>query len=176
MGYLEEALALDPENPAIIDSMGWVLFNLGDYDAALDLLEQAFELYPDPEVAAHIIDTQLALGNREMALDMLREQLEEHPDSPHLQELDQRRDLFVAYEMLWWVESGGLPRCLQGLPQLRQLMSVYILEEDLLGGLSADEVKADLDYLALLEKDEGLREAERRFQHVLRLLRESHRE
>ena len=90
VGYLEEALALEPENPAIIDSMGWVLFNLGDYDAALEHLERAFELYPDPEVAAHIIDTQLALGNREVALEMLREQLEQHPDSPHLQELDQR--------------------------------------------------------------------------------------
>ena len=28
-------MALQPENPAIIDSMGWVLFNLGDYEAAL---------------------------------------------------------------------------------------------------------------------------------------------
>ena len=88
--YLEEALALDPENPAIIDSMGWVLFKLGDYDAALTQLERAFELYPDPEVAAHIIDTQWALGNREIALDMLQDQLEQHPDSSHLQELDQR--------------------------------------------------------------------------------------
>ncbi|MGI9259226.1 MAG: tetratricopeptide repeat protein, partial [Gammaproteobacteria bacterium] len=90
VGYLEEALALEPQNPAIIDSMGWVLFNLGDYDVALEHLERAFELYPDPEVAAHIIDTQLALGNQEIALEMLREQLEQHPDSPHLQELDQR--------------------------------------------------------------------------------------
>ncbi len=89
-GYLEDALAIEPDNPAIIDSMGWVLFNLGDYDAALTHLERAFELYPDPEVAAHIIDTQWALGQQELALDMLREQLEQHPDSPHLQELDQR--------------------------------------------------------------------------------------
>lgn len=90
LGFLEDALALEPENPAIIDSMGWVLFNLGDFDAALAHLERAFELYPDPEVAAHIIDTQWALENREVALEMLREQLAEHPDSTHLQELDQR--------------------------------------------------------------------------------------
>ena len=88
--YLEKALALEPDNPAIIDSMGWVLFNLGDFEAALGHLEQAYELFPDAEVAAHIVDTQWALGNQEEALQLLRQKLEENPESTHLQELDQR--------------------------------------------------------------------------------------
>jgi tetratricopeptide (TPR) repeat protein len=88
--YLEQALALAPNNPAIIDSMGWVLFNLGDYEAALTHLERAYELFPDPEVAAHIVDTQWALGNQEIALELLQQKLQETPDSRHLQELDQR--------------------------------------------------------------------------------------
>jgi len=90
LGYLEEALALEPDNAAIIDSMGWVLFNLGDYEAALGHLERAYEIFPDPEVAAHIVDTHWSLGNREQALELLQQKLQESPDSPHLKELDQR--------------------------------------------------------------------------------------
>jgi len=91
--YLTEALALEPANPAIIDSMGWVLFNLGDYEAALSLLQRAYELFPDAEVAAHIVDTQWALGNHEQALELLQQKLRENPESRHLKELDQRLPL-----------------------------------------------------------------------------------
>ena len=88
--YLRRALAAEPDNPAIIDSMGWVLFNLGEYEAALDYLQRAFTLFPDPEVAAHIVDTHWALGNKQQALQLLRESLEEHADSVHLLELQRR--------------------------------------------------------------------------------------
>ena len=98
--------------------------------------------------------------------------LPQSPDKPFLRQLDRRRDVFVPYEMLWWVRTEDLPLCLQKWPQLRQLMSVYILEDELLGSLKPDEVQADLNYLALLEKDEPLHEAERRFQHVLNVVRE----
>jgi hypothetical protein len=94
------------------------------------------------------------------------------PDKSLLEQLDRRRDVFVPYEMLWWVRAEDLRLCLQEWPQLRQLMSVYILEDELLGSLKPEEVQADLEYLALLEKDEPLHEAERRFQHVLNVVRE----
>ena len=88
--YLRRALAAEPDNPAIIDSMGWVLFHLGELESALDYLERAFALFPDPEVAAHIVDTHWALGNRERALELLEESLEEHAGSEHLLEVRQR--------------------------------------------------------------------------------------
>lgn len=90
LGYLQKALALEPNNAAIIDSMGWVLFNLGNFESALVHLERAYELFPDPEVAAHIVDTQWALGNHDLALQLLRQKLEESPESVHLRELTQR--------------------------------------------------------------------------------------
>ena len=90
LDLLRRALAAEPDNPAIIDSMGWVLFHLGDHEAALGYLERAFALFPDPEVAAHIVDTHWALGNREQALELLRESLEENADSEHLLEVQQR--------------------------------------------------------------------------------------
>ena len=88
--YLRRALAAEPDNPAIIDSMGWVLFHLGELESALGYLERAFTLFPDPEVAAHIVDTHWALGNREQALQLLNESLQDHTDSEHLLEVQQR--------------------------------------------------------------------------------------
>ncbi len=87
---LRRALATEPDNPAIIDSMGWVLFHLGELESALEYLERAFALFPDPEVAAHIVDVHWALGNREQAMQLLNESLRDHADSEHLLEVRQR--------------------------------------------------------------------------------------
>lgn len=89
-GYIRRALAMDPDNPAIIDSMGWVLFKLGDYAAALDYLERAYRLYNDPEVVAHLVDTHWMLGDRAAALELLEAGLKEFPDSRHLLEVNKR--------------------------------------------------------------------------------------
>jgi tetratricopeptide (TPR) repeat protein len=91
--YIQQALTLEPDNAAIIDSMGWVLFHLGDHEAALDYLQRAFELFPDPEVAAHIIDVYLALGDRREAEAVLSRELAQHPDDPHLKDVQQRHGL-----------------------------------------------------------------------------------
>jgi tetratricopeptide (TPR) repeat protein len=51
---IERAYKLSPDNPAIIDSMGWVLFRMGKREEALPHLRRAFELQRDAEVAAHL--------------------------------------------------------------------------------------------------------------------------
>jgi Tfp pilus assembly protein PilF len=89
-GYIERALNLEPDNAAIIDSMGWVLFHLGDHEAALDYLQRAYELFPDPEVAAHIVDVYWALGDEAEAHELLQRQLAEHPGDVHLEDARQR--------------------------------------------------------------------------------------
>ncbi|MFO7285919.1 MAG: tetratricopeptide repeat protein [Gammaproteobacteria bacterium] len=88
--YIQKALAMDPDNAAIIDSMGWVLFKLGDYESAFDYLDRAYRLEPDPEIAAHLVDVHWALGQREKALELLDAALEKNPDSRHLHEVDRR--------------------------------------------------------------------------------------
>ncbi len=89
-GYIEQALNLEPDNAAIIDSMGWVLYHLGDHAAALEHLLRAYALFPDPEVAAHIIDVRWALGEHGAARELLELQLGEHPGDPHLEDVKQR--------------------------------------------------------------------------------------
>lgn len=89
-GYIQRALAMDPESGAILDSMGWVLFRLGEYELALDYLERAYRALEVTEVEAHLIDVHWARGDRELALRMLDEALAEAPDDPFLKEVESR--------------------------------------------------------------------------------------
>lgn len=91
--YIERALALDPNNPAILDSMGWVLFNLGEWTAALGYLERAYALEADPEIAAHLVRTHLALGNRAQAESILARALEGDPEDERLNRLSSELEL-----------------------------------------------------------------------------------
>src|SRR6056297_213081 len=64
---IETALALEPENPAILDSMGWVLFKLGRAEEGLPYLRDAAEAEPHPEIVAHLIEVLWALDLRDEA-------------------------------------------------------------------------------------------------------------
>lgn len=70
-GYISAALALDPDNPAILDSKGWVLFNLGRIEEALDYLQRSYLALGDEEVAKHLIHALRALGLEQEAQDIL---------------------------------------------------------------------------------------------------------
>ena len=80
-GYIEKALRLDPNNPAILDSMGWVLFLEGQLEPALDYLSRAWAAFPDPEVAAHYGEALWMNGAEEQARIIWQEGLEQ--DSNH---------------------------------------------------------------------------------------------
>ena len=60
---IKRAYLLNPGDPATIDSMGWVLFKLGQSEEALAFLEKAHGILPDPEIAAHLGEVQWAMGN-----------------------------------------------------------------------------------------------------------------
>ena len=51
---VERALELAPGTPAFLDSLGWVAFQRGAYEAALPPLREAFERRGDGEIAAHL--------------------------------------------------------------------------------------------------------------------------
>lgn len=60
---IERALSLEPDEPAILDSMGWVLYRTGRYDEALTYLTRAYAEFPDPEVAAHLGEVLWVTGD-----------------------------------------------------------------------------------------------------------------
>jgi tetratricopeptide (TPR) repeat protein len=51
--YIKRAAALVPDDPAILDSLGWVSYRLGEMDEAIKWLSKAFEKLQDAEIAAH---------------------------------------------------------------------------------------------------------------------------
>ncbi len=53
-GYILKAAQLLPDDPAILDSLGWVYFRLGEFEDAIKWLSRAFEQLEDAEIAAHL--------------------------------------------------------------------------------------------------------------------------
>ncbi len=81
---IRKALKLKPEDPAILDSMGWVHYNLGDDLLALQYLLRAYEHYPDPEIATHLGLVYWRLGQSDNAQKIWREALQRDPDNTQI--------------------------------------------------------------------------------------------
>ncbi|MDH4373021.1 MAG: tetratricopeptide repeat protein [Verrucomicrobiota bacterium] len=66
---IEQALKAEPENPAYMDSMGWVLFKLGKHSEALDWLLKARQRMtePDATVLDHVGDAAAACARWDLA-------------------------------------------------------------------------------------------------------------
>ena len=79
---IERALALSPGDPAILDSLGWVYYKLGQYDESEALLREAHQAFPDPEVAAHLGEVLWVQGRQFEARDVWRDGLNRVPDHP----------------------------------------------------------------------------------------------
>lgn len=81
---IEQAHKLNPEDPAVLDSLGWVNFRQGQLDVAEHLLRQALESFPDAEVAAHLGEVLWANGKQREARKVWAAALANDPDSPIL--------------------------------------------------------------------------------------------
>ncbi len=65
LGMVQRAVAANPQSGAMIDSLGWAHYRLGDYKKAVELLEQAVELEAgDPEINNHLGDAYWRVGRR----------------------------------------------------------------------------------------------------------------
>ena len=84
---ISKALSLNPEEPAIIDSMGWVLYRRGDLAGAEKYLRKAWSKMNDPEVASHLAQVLIDLGNRAEASATLKKALLVNPENTVLLEL-----------------------------------------------------------------------------------------
>jgi tetratricopeptide (TPR) repeat protein len=87
---IKKALQNDPENVAIIDSMGWVLHKLARHKEALPYLEKAYAGFPDHEVAAHLVEVLAVLDRRDEALRILQASEKENPGSDLLHDVRAR--------------------------------------------------------------------------------------
>lgn len=81
---IAQALELTPEDPFIMDSMGWVEFRLGKFKEAETLLRQAYALRPDVEIATHLGEVLWVRGKKSEAQQLLRAALAKEPDNETL--------------------------------------------------------------------------------------------
>jgi len=78
---VRRALGIMPDNPMTIDSLGWVRFKQGDSKGALTLLERAYNISHDSEIAAHWGEALWASGNQAQARKVWAAALAREPDS-----------------------------------------------------------------------------------------------
>ena len=83
-GLIYRALLMEPNNFYILDSMGWVLFRLGRNEEAMEYLEKAYAVRPDPEIASHMVHILASSGNKGKARQILRDNLRKFPKDEHL--------------------------------------------------------------------------------------------
>lgn len=81
---IEKALKIAPDDAMIVDSMGWVLYRLGDLERSRELLARAYALMPDAEIGAHLGEVLWKLGRTAEADRIWREALARAPDNETL--------------------------------------------------------------------------------------------
>ncbi len=80
-----QAYQLDPTDPSILDSMGWVEYRRGNPRKALVWLRKAYAKAEDAEVAAHLGEVLWVLGQRDEARTILDKAQQKEPDNEVLQ-------------------------------------------------------------------------------------------
>jgi len=87
---IKRALALRPEDPAILDSFGWVLFRMGQHEESLLRLKKAYALHPNDEVAAHIGEVLWTIGKQKEAEDIWNQGLKLNTNSSFIEKTRKR--------------------------------------------------------------------------------------
>jgi len=81
---IEKAYKLQPDDPFILDSLGWVYFRMGNTNEAIKHLQTAYSQRPDPEIAAHYGEVLWSAGNRDEARKIWNAALSENPNHESL--------------------------------------------------------------------------------------------
>ena len=87
---ISAALKSEPDNPAILDSLGWLEFRRGMLPAALPLLERAYRLDQDGDIGAHWGEVLWAMGDKVKARETWNRALMVDPDNALVKAAQQR--------------------------------------------------------------------------------------
>ncbi len=90
LALITRALALKPTSAAILDSMGWVQYRLGNYPRAVEYLRKALALQPDAEIASHLGEVLWVMGEQEQARRVWKQAQQRDPESQYIREVMQR--------------------------------------------------------------------------------------
>ena len=87
---ITRAMEIAPEDPFIMDSMGWVKFRMGDTAAAEDFLKRAYRKRPEADIAAHLGEVLWARGQKDEARAIWKEAAAREPNNSTLLETTRR--------------------------------------------------------------------------------------
>jgi tetratricopeptide (TPR) repeat protein len=87
---IQQAIALKPDDPAIMDSLGWVEYRRGNLANALLMLDKAYKIFPDAEIAAHLGEVLWQSGLEQQAREIWHKALSAQPDRVIIQHTIER--------------------------------------------------------------------------------------
>jgi len=90
MAYIQRAHEQLPEDAAILDSMGWAYYRLGDLVRAESFLRRAQTMMPEAEITAHLVEVLWKLGRHEEARRLYQSAVEQDPDNEFLERVARR--------------------------------------------------------------------------------------
>ena len=84
--YLERAIKIAPNNPNYMDSMGWLLYQMGKIDEAISMLEKAYGISQDIDIAIHYSQALWSKGKKKQAVSILNKALAIEPNNKAVKE------------------------------------------------------------------------------------------
>ena len=81
---IQAALSQVPQDPFVTDSLGWVLFRLGEHEQAIEVLQRAWASRSDAEIAAHLGEVLWTVGRQDEAKQTWAQGLALSPDNDTL--------------------------------------------------------------------------------------------
>ncbi len=88
--YLQRAIKLQPNEPAIMDSFGWLQFKLGNHSQAVKYLQSAYEKQNSGEIAAHLCEVLWVMNKKEDAQKLFDDALKIAPEDTDLLDFKKR--------------------------------------------------------------------------------------
>ena len=93
LAYIQRAHEQLPDDAAILDSMGWAYYRLGDLERAEHYLRRAQNLLLEGEITAHLVEVLWQMGRREEAERLYRDAIKKSPDNEFLKRVARRFSL-----------------------------------------------------------------------------------
>lgn len=94
-GFVEQALKFAPDDPSILDSLGWIYLQQGKLTPALKLLNQAYNRLPDPEIGSHLGEALWRKGDKSAAKTIWRQIRAQNPQSEPLRSTLKRLNIIL---------------------------------------------------------------------------------
>ncbi len=79
--YIQKAFKLKPNDPTIMDSLGWVYFRTGEMAIAESYIRKAFNVIKNPQIASHLITVLAKSGQHQEARKLFNEMIIKYPES-----------------------------------------------------------------------------------------------